>query len=426
MVSEPVRSSAKFKIGFCQTNVSKDKSTSLENAKAAVAKAVSLRADLVILGEMFSCPYATKFFREYGERLVPTAAEALLSKVRSSPSEVMFEEVIACIEGIYTYNAVPFTNGSASSAAGENGGSSKVLSFAGLVGLGERDTLVLFGQHYRDVMAAPEGTNHANIRAFMVTGYGGVKFPQGLSLSPKTPSGCQSIELLSSLAREHKIWLVGGSVPELEGDRVYNTCLVFNPDGLIVARHRKAHLFDIDVAATEKRAAMKFKESDVLSAGEQLTMVDLPWCRAGVGICYDVRFPEYALALREKGAKLLIYPGAFNMTTGPAHWSILAKGRAVDTQAYVAMVSPARSSDPADYQAWGHSMVVSPWAEVMVEAEHEADVQVVEVDPAEADRIREQVPTSYQKRGDLYVPYASTKRARTKPSFPLRVPTTSL
>lgn len=265
--------------------------------RLAVESAVAQGAELVVCGEMLSCPYATKYFREYGERLP---------------------------------------------AAGQ---------------------------------------------------------PPSQEVAP-------TAKLLSDLAREHKVWLVGGSLPELDGERVYNTCLVLNPDGNIVARHRKVHLFDIDVAATATRPAMKFKESDVLSAGESLTLVDLPWCRAGVGICYDVRFPEYALALRQRGAKLLLYPGAFNMTTGPAHWSLLARGRANDAQCYVAMVSPSRSPDPKDYQAWGHSMLVSAWAEVIVEAEHAPGVLVGEVDPAEVDRIREQVPTSHQKRADLYVPYA--------------------
>jgi len=242
----------------------------------------------------------------------------------------------------------------------------------------------------------------------MKTGWAGVRFPDGFALSRKTTEGCQTVALLSSLARENRIWLVGGSFPELEDEHVYNTCLVFGPDGGISARHRKAHLFDIDVAATDQRPAIKFKESDVLSSGEELTLVDLPWCRAGIGICYDLRFPEYALALRQQGAKMLIYPGAFNMTTGPAHWSILAKGRAVDTQAYVALVSPARSSDPQDYQAYGHSMIVNPWGEVDVEAGHDTGVWLAEVDPSEADRIRQQVPTSQQKRGNLYVPYAAT------------------
>jgi len=409
----------KFKLGFCQTAVSKDKATSLANAKAAVEKAVGLKADVVVLGEMFSCPYATKFFREYGERLIPTAAEAVLDKVRSkyTSSGLKFEEVIAAIESAYTFKAGPFTNGSTSSAAGENGGSSKILSFGWITGLSEKETLVLFGQHYRDVVASPEGTSHGNIRAFMKTGWGGVTFPQGVSLTPvEGENATQSITLLSKLARDNKIWLFGGSVPELEFGKVYNTCFVFNPDGRIVARHRKTHLFDIDVAASAKAPAMKFSESDVLSAGDSLTFVDLPWCRTGVGICYDMRFPEMALAMREQGAKLLIYPGAFNTNTGPAHWSVLGRGRAVDTQSYVAMVCPARSTNPDDYQAYGHSMVITPWAVVMTEAEHEVGVWVSEIDPSEVDRIRAQVPTSNQKRGDIYAPYANyeggSKRAR--------------
>mmetsp|Transcript_93452 Transcript_93452/g.185414 ORF Transcript_93452/g.185414 Transcript_93452/m.185414 type:complete len:376 (+) Transcript_93452:1-1128(+) len=370
-------------------------------------------AELVIIGEMFACPYATKFFREYGERLVPEGAVKVLAKVQASPSEVDFNDVLACIEDNYDYTAVSFKNGSVSSTPGQNAGSAKVFSLGRLLGLGADETLLLFGQHYRDVQKTPEETSHGNIRAFMQTGWDGVEFPDGLALAPKEKTGMPTFALLSSLAKEHKTWIVGGSLAELDGDAVYNTCLVFGPDGGLVAKHRKAHLFDIDVAATDKRPAMKFKESDVLSAGNQLTMVDLPWCRAGVGICYDVRFPEYALALRNQGAKLLIFPGAFNMTTGPAHWSVLARARAVDTQAYIAMVSPARSEDPGDYQAWGHSMLVNAWAEVVHEAEHMPGVWVAEVDPSEVDRIRGQVPTSYQKRADLYVPYAdASKRAK--------------
>lgn len=295
-----VGSNSKFRIGMCQTPVDFDKKKSLDSVQAAVRSAVEKGAELVICGEMMSCPYATKYFREYGERLPP-----------ASDSKAMISAELA-----------------------------------------------------------------------------------------------PTARLLSDLAVELKVWIVGGSLPELDGDRVYNTSLVFNPSGEIVARHRKVHLFDIDVPATESRPAIKFKESDVLSAGDSTTLVDLPWCRMGLGICYDVRFPEYALAMRRRGAKLLIYPGAFNMTTGPAHWSLLARGRANDAQCYVAMVSPSRSTNPEDYQAWGHSMLVGPWGDVLVEAEHHPGVWVQEVDPSESDRIRAQVPTSFQKRSDMYVPYA--------------------
>ncbi|CAE8588632.1 unnamed protein product [Polarella glacialis] len=298
-----VGSNGKFKIGLCQTDVSHDKKVSLANAKASVAEAVAKGAELVVLGEMFSCPYATKYFEQYGERL-PLPGQAA---DESSPS----------------------------------------------------------------------------------------------------------VKLLIDMAKEHKVWLIGGSLPELVDGKVYNTCLVLNSEGDIVAKHRKAHLFDIDVAATETRPAMKFKESDILSPGEQMTLVDTPWCRIGVGICYDVRFPELGLAMRAEGAKVLVYPGAFNMTTGPAHYNLLTRARAVDTQSYVVSCSPARSKDPNDYQAWGHSQIAGPWADMLVEAEHEPGVFVVEVDPSECDRIRNQVPTSFQKRDDLYVPYAS-KRPRTE------------
>jgi len=403
-------SNAKFKVGFCQTSVSKDKAVSLATAREAVAKAAAQGAQLVILGEMFACPYATKSFREYGERVpgLPESVTAFLAKLRAAPAEVRFEETLACIEGAYSYRAVPFTNGAASNKAGENAGSAKVLSFAKLAGLSEQESLLLFGQHYRDTMAAPDGTSHGNIRAFMKTGWAGVAFPEGLALAPIPTIGDESptVQFLQTAAMEHKIWLIGGSFPELEHTLVYNTCLVFNPDGAIVARHRKAHLFDIDVAATASRPAMKFRESDVLSAGEQVTLVDLPWCRAGVGICYDIRFPEYAMACRQRGAKFIVYPGAFNMTTGPAHWSLLVRGRATDTQCFVSMVSPARSTDKEDYQAYGHSMVAGPFGEVLAEAEHGDGVFVVDIDPSEADRIRNQIPTSFQKREDLYVPYA--------------------
>lgn len=292
-------SNSKFKVALCQTAVDRSKDTSLANIRVAVEKAALLGADVAILGEMMSCPYSTKCFREYSEQ--PEFSDGVLANGENAPT----------------------------------------------------------------------------------------------------------CKLLSELALVHKLWVVGGSLPELDGaGNLYNTCLVFNPSGQVVARHRKVHLFDIDVAATEERPAMKFKESDVLSAGSTATFVDLPWCRIGVGICYDVRFPEYALSMRKQGAKFLVFPGAFNMTTGPAHWAVIARGRAVDTQCYIAMVSPSRSPDKDDYQAWGHSTLVGPWADVVAEAGAGPDVLITEVDPSEVDRVRAQVPTSTQKRKEIYIPFA--------------------
>ena len=148
------------------------------------------------------------------------------------------------------------------------------------------------------------------------------------------------------------MWIVGGSVPERvvsveEGkeDDIFNTCLCINPEGTIVGKHRKVHLFDINVPG-----GITFFESDTLSAGNTLTAFDVgePLGMVGVGICYDIRFPEYSLLLCQKHkCNVLIFPGAFNLTTGPAHWELLQKGRAVDNQCYVMTAAPARTEDPA-------------------------------------------------------------------------------
>ncbi|KAJ4302274.1 Omega-amidase nit3 [Collariella sp. IMI 366227] len=170
------------------------------------------------------------------------------------------------------------------------------------------------------------------------------------------------------MARENNIYLIGGSIPELvtEGDEkktYYNTSLTFSPSGTLLGTHRKIHLFDISIPGK-----IHFRESDVLSPGNTLTILDLPeYGKLAVAICYDVRFPELATIAARKGCFALIYPGAFNLTTGPLHWCLLARARAVDNQCYVALCSPARDMS-AGYHAYGHSLVVDPMAGVLVEA----------------------------------------------------------
>ncbi|KAH9251546.1 hypothetical protein BASA81_010585 [Batrachochytrium salamandrivorans] len=204
---------------------------------------------------------------------------------------------------------------------------------------------------------------------------------------------------LLEMSREHKVFLIGGSIPERSSDgKLYNTCVVASPEGSILAKHRKVHLFDIDVPG-----GIRFKESETLTAGSEVTTFDTPWCRVGVAICYDMRFPQLAMVMRERGCKLLVYPGAFNMTTGPAHWELLQRARALDNQLYVATCSPARNPD-ADYKAWGHSTLVNPWGELLVTTEHDPAVLVspeLEVE-SECNRIRTAIPVSFQARTDLY------------------------
>ena len=135
--------------------------------------------------------------------------------------------------------------------------------------------------------------------------------------------------MLLEVAKACNVLLVGGSIPEkAEGGKTYNTCVVVGSDGSILAKHRKVHLFDIDVPGR-----ITFKESDTLTGGDSITVVATPFgFSVGAGICYDIRFPELAMIMRAKGCTLLLYPGAFNLTTGPAHWELLQRARAVDNQ----------------------------------------------------------------------------------------------
>ncbi|KAF5743165.1 Nitrilase/cyanide hydratase and apolipoprotein N-acyltransferase family protein isoform 1 [Tripterygium wilfordii] len=205
-----------------------------------------------------------------------------------------------------------------------------------------------------------------------------------------------STAMLSEVASSLKITIVGGSIPERSGGQLYNTCCVFGPDGKLKAKHRKIHLFDIDIPGK-----ITFMESKTLTAGETPTVVDTEVGRIGIGICYDIRFQELAMIYAARGAHLLCYPGAFNMTTGPLHWELLQRARAADNQLYVATCSPARDTS-AGYIAWGHSTLVGPFGEVLATTEHEPDIIIAEIDYSELELRRTSLPLAKQRRGDLY------------------------
>lgn len=211
-----------------------------------------------------------------------------------------------------------------------------------------------------------------------------------------------STRMLCEQAKTDNIWIIGGSIPEKEIDqfetcRLYNTCVIVNPLGQIVGKHRKIHLFDIDVPGK-----IKFKESDSLTPGNCVTTFDTEWGKLGVGICYDIRFPELAMLMRQRGCVMMIYPGAFNMITGPAHWELLQRARAVDNQVYVATCSPARNELSDGYIAWGHSSIVSPWGEVISNAGPGENVVFADIDFENVHSMRQNIPCWHQKRTDLY------------------------
>jgi len=205
-----------------------------------------------------------------------------------------------------------------------------------------------------------------------------------------------STAMLQEMAKNCKIYLIGGSIPEKEGEKLYNTSISCDPLGNIIGKHRKVHLFDIDVPGK-----IRFVESETLSAGNSLTILDTEFCKIGVGICYDIRFAEMALLYCAQGVKFLCYPGAFNMTTGPVHWEILQRGRALDNQLYVAAVSPARDPN-ADYIAWGHTTVVNPWGEVIATTDEKPSIVYADIAINRVDEVRAQIPILQQKRNDIY------------------------
>ena len=201
---------------------------------------------------------------------------------------------------------------------------------------------------------------------------------------------------LSSIAADLGIYLIGGSIPERVGERIYNTSYSFDPSGKQIGKHRKAHLFDIDV-----KGGIRFVESETLTPGSWHTVFDTEFCKVGVAICYDVRFPELIRRMTLDGAKLIVLPGAFNMTTGPAHWDLTMRARALDNQIYFAAVSPARDVEGV-YQAFGSSCVVNPWGEFSGKTDSRESIVLAEIDLEYLEQIREQLPLLAHRKPELY------------------------
>lgn len=272
----------KFKIGICQISVSDSKSNNIERARSAIQVAAKQGARLVILPEMWNCPYSTDYFSKFAE-----------------------------------------------------------------------------------------------------------DFDDKDAVSP-------SISMMSEIAYSQRVILVGGSIPEKSGNQLYNTCFVFGVDGELMAKHRKIHLFDVDIPGD-----ICFKESDTFAAGERPTVVDTVVGRVGIGICHDLRFPELAMLYQARGAHLICFPGAFNMSTGESLWELEQRARAADNQLFVTTCSPSRES-AGSYLIWGHSTLVGPMGEVIGTCADEEKIIIAEIDYIAIEKARKNLPFHYQKRADIY------------------------
>lgn len=206
----------------------------------------------------------------------------------------------------------------------------------------------------------------------------------------------ETIKAISDASNKYSVTVIAGSIPELDDGNVYNTCFMFDKTGKIIAKHRKMHLFDIDVPGR-----ILFKESDILCAGNEITLADASFCKLGIGICYDVRFPEYLRLLSLKGAKIVVLPANFNTVTGPMHWELLMRMRAVDNQIFVVAASTARNNN-STYKSYGNSMVVDPWGNVLSRADEKEGIMYVDIDLELVDKVRSELPLLKHRRTDVY------------------------
>lgn len=202
---------------------------------------------------------------------------------------------------------------------------------------------------------------------------------------------------LSGYAKQYGVYLIGGSMPEKDAEgNVYNTSYIFDREGKQIGKHRKVHLFDIDV-----KGGQTFKESDTLTAGDSDTVFDTEFGKIGVMLCFDIRFPELSRMMVNDGAKVIFVPAAFNMTTGPAHWELSFRTRALDNQIYMVGCAPARDVS-AGYISWGHSIVTDPWGRVTGMLDENEGILLAELDMDYEEQVREELPLLKSRRKDIY------------------------
>jgi predicted amidohydrolase len=241
-------------------------------------------------------------------------------------------------------------------------------------------------------VAARSGADLAVLPEMFCCPYETVSFPRYAE-----EEGGPAWTAMARAAAENHLYLVAGSMPECDQDqRVYNTAYVFDRQGNQIGKHRKMHLFDIDV-----EGGQYFKESDTLSPGNQATVFATEFCRIGLAICYDIRFPELCRLMVDEGAQLIIVPAAFNMTTGPAHWEMLFRTRAVDNQVYMVGAAPARQTD-APYVSYGHSLIVSPWGDILTQLVEAEGMAIKALDLSQVAKVRAELPLLTQRRTDVY------------------------
>ena len=208
--------------------------------------------------------------------------------------------------------------------------------------------------------------------------------------------GGPATQMLAESAAGGDLWIAGGSVPERDGDRLFNTAPLFDRAGELVARYRKIHLFDVDLEGQPP-----FRESATFEAGTELVTHPTEDVRVGLAICYDLRFPELFRGLMTLGAELVVLPAQFQHQTGVAHWEVLLRARAIENQCFMAAAAQwgEFGSPEEPRRSYGRSMIVGPWGDVLVEAPDEGSgVWFADLDVADLRRVRKVLPALEHRR----------------------------
>ena len=204
---------------------------------------------------------------------------------------------------------------------------------------------------------------------------------------------------LSQLARQQQIYLLVGTLPTQSADptRFSASSLLFGPDGTLLADYQKIHLFDADVSDH----TASYRESAATMPGDKVTVADLGVLKAGLAICYDVRFPGLFQLLRQQGMNLLCLPSAFTTVTGAAHWHTLLRARAIETQSF--LLAPAQTGTHANgRQTYGHSLIIDPWGQVLADAGTAPGLISVRIDLNEVASVRSKMPLAAHNQFQSY------------------------
>ncbi len=201
-------------------------------------------------------------------------------------------------------------------------------------------------------------------------------------------------DFLRERARQHQIWIVGGTLPLVaDTQHVFASCLTFNAAGELAARYDKHHLFDVSIDESEET----YKESDTIAPGSQHTWLDSPFGRIGFSVCYDIRFPELYRQWLETPVDVIVVPSAFTATTGKAHWEPLIRARAIENLCYV--VAPNQGGYHVNgRETYGDSMIVSPWGEVLDRLARGSGVVIADIDLDNQHRLRQTFPVLQHRR----------------------------